>query len=181
MGSIESYPVIHFNNLNFITRDVSFGSYGTYSQFMPASFLPINQNINHVMTNKLTKIEYFFNKRNLAMHFLGSYAYGALQTKFIIDNLNFIELDMIPFFQYFTDENINIGVQVPYQGIAPFIDYADSNFLFIDNINIGLDSFDVTQQYELYTGVGFGIGTIVAGSGIFVSSVEAQSEGRFQS
>ena len=168
-GSIESYPVIHFNNLNFVTRDVSFGPYGTYSQFMPASFLPINQNINHVMTNKLTKVEYFFNKRNLAMHFLGSYAYGVLQTKFIIDNLNFIELDMIPFFQYFTDENINIGVQVPYQGIAPFIDYADSNFLFIDNINIGLDSFDVTQQYELYTGVGFGIGNIVAGSGIFVS------------
>jgi hypothetical protein len=173
-GSVELYPSIHFNNLNFITRDVSFGTFGTYSQLMPASFLPINENVNHIFTPKMTKIEYFFNKRNLGMHFLGTFQYGVIQTKFIIDNMKFVELNMIPFFQYFTDENINIGVQVPYQGIAPFIEYSNSNFFFIDNINIGLDSFDVTTQYELYSGVGSGIGSIISTGGIFITpGVEA--------
>jgi hypothetical protein len=165
-GSVEHYPSIHFNNLNFVTRDVSYGSFGTYSNTLPASFLPINRNVNHILSAKLNKIEYFFNKRNLGMHFLGAFQYGILQTKFIIDNLKFVELDMIPFFQYFTEDNINIGVQIPYQGIAPFIDYNNSNFLFINNINIGLDSFEVATQFELFSGVGLGVVDSSTGGGI---------------
>jgi hypothetical protein len=166
-GPIGYIPIIHFNNLNFITRDVSYGSYGTFSQMLPASFLPINKNINHVSTSKLTKMEYFYNKRNLALHFTGGTLYGVVPSRFIIDNLKLLEVDMIPFFQYFTSENINIGTQVPYQGIAPFIDYSNSNFVFLDNINIGLDSFSLASQYDLYSGVGLGIGSGGGGSGTF--------------
>lgn len=169
-GPPQYYPSIHFNNLNFVTRDVSYGSFGTYSNTLPASFLPINRNVNHILSSKLNKIEYFFNKRNLGMHFLGAFQYGILQTKFIIDNLKFVELDMIPFFQYFTEDNINIGVQIPYQGIAPFIDYNNSNFLFIDNINIGLDSFEVATQFELFSGVGLGVVDSSTGGGITLGS-----------
>ena len=164
-------PMIHFNNLNFITRDVSYDTYGTYSQVIPASFLPINTNVNHITTPKLTKMEYFYNKRNLALHFLGGYINGVIPSKFIIDNLKFYEVDMIPFFQYFTSENINIGVQVPYQGIAPYIDYSNSNFVFLDNINIGLDSFDVTAQYDLYSGVGIGVAASSVGNSIYLEGI----------
>jgi hypothetical protein len=158
-------PIIHFNNVNYITREIAW-PFGTYNTQFPSTFLPIYQNINFLETPNKRKVEYFYNKRNLSMHFKGSGLYGASQSSFIIDNLNLFEIDMIPFFKYFTTENINIGVQVPLQGIAPFIDYSDSNFVFLDNINIGLDSFDVTQQYDLYSGVGLGIGSSVTGVSI---------------
>lgn len=154
-------PVIHFNNINYITRQVQW-PLGVYDTQFPATFLPIYQNINFLETPGQRKVEYFYNKRNLAMHFKGSGLYGTSPSTFIIDNMNLYEIDMIPFFKYFTEESINKGVQVPLQGIAPFINYADSNFIFLNNINIGLDSFDVTQQFELYTGVGIGIGTGVS-------------------
>ena len=154
-------PVIHFNNINYVTRQVQW-PLGVYDTQFPATFLPIYQNINFLETPGQRKVEYFYNKRNLSMHFKGSGLYGTSPSTFIIDNMNLYEIDMIPFFKYFTEESINKGVQVPLQGIAPFINYADSNFIFLNNINIGLDSFDVTQQFELYTGVGIGIGTGVS-------------------
>ena len=46
---------------------------------------------------------------------------------------------MIPFFQYTTEDYVNKSVQVPYIGTAPFIDYSDNNFSFIENIIIGFD------------------------------------------
>lgn len=171
-------PILHFNNVNYVTREITWPA-GVYNTQFPATFLPIYQNINFLETPKQRKVEYFYNKRNLSMHFRGSGLYGASQSTFIIDNMNLYEVDMIPFFKYFTIENINIGVQVPLQGIAPFIDYTDSNFVFLDNINIGLDSFDVTQQYDLYTGVGIGIGTSVGGVSI-ASGSAFESTGIFE-
>ena len=77
---------------------------------------------------------------------------------------------MIPFFQYFTEDNINKGIQIPYQGISPFIDYTNSNFSFIDNISVGLDSIKTQNSNTVVSGVGAGIGTgdsgnIVGGGG----------------
>jgi hypothetical protein len=66
---------------------------------------------------------------------------------------------MIPFFQYFTDDNINRGVQVPFQGISPFIDYSNASFNFIDNISIGLDSIQTQNSNTTISGVGIGIGS----------------------
>lgn len=177
-------PVIHFNNVNYITREITWPS-GVYNTQITSTFLPVHQNINFLETPKIRKVEYFYNKRHLAMHFRGGGLYGASQSSFVIDNLNLYEVDMIPFFKYFTSETINVGVQVPLQGIAPFIDYSDSNFVFLDNINIGLDSFDVTQQYDLYTGVGAGIGagigSSVGGVGIASTAVTSlESTGIFE-
>jgi hypothetical protein len=67
---------------------------------------------------------------------------------------------MIPFFQYFTTHNIYKGVSIPWQGIAPFIDYTNSNFSFIDNIRIGLDSVKTLQSFAPISGVGVGISGI---------------------
>ena len=67
---------------------------------------------------------------------------------------------MVPFFQYFTIGNINKSVQVPYQGIAPLIDYTDSNFDFIDSISVGLSSIQVVSSNIAVSGVGQSIGGV---------------------
>jgi len=50
------------------------------------------------------------------------------------------EIDKVPFFKYITYDYVNKSIQVPHQGIAPFIDYTNSEFSFIDNIDMGLDN-----------------------------------------
>ncbi len=158
---ILSIPTIHFNNLNTIDSEVIFSGQ-TYSILIDADYLPIYKNVNHVLSLNKTKAEYFYNKRNLAMNFLGYSNFSSISentNEFIIDNLHFYEVDMIPFFQYFTEDNINKGVVVPYQAIAPYIDYENSSFNFIDNISLGLDSITTVNSYVPVSGVGIGIGT----------------------
>lgn len=153
-------PNINFDNINMITRDVYYSlDSKTASTIMDATFLPIYKNVNHLNTNNMKKTEYFFNKRNLGMRLYGNN--GGL-VEYIIDNLHFYEVDMIPFFQYFTEDNINKGIQIPFQGLSPFIDYTNSNFNFIDNINIGLDSIQTQNSNVVVSGVGIGITTQVS-------------------
>ena len=160
--SVLNTPSINFNNINKVRRLTYFGTFSVYSSFVDATFLPIYKNINHLLTTKKTKVEYFYNKRNLSMVFRGN----ATQTStYIIDNLNFYEVNMIPFFQYFTIDSINNGVEIPYQGISPFIDYSNANFNFIDNIAIGLDSIQTQNSNTVVSGVGIGIG-VGAGVGL---------------
>lgn len=170
-------PHIHFNNLNYVNRAAnSIGFAATASISVPATYLPIYQNVNHITTKKKRKVEYFYNKRNLAMHFYGINSGTTDTAEYIIDNLHFYEIDMIPFFQYFTDDNINRGVQVPFQGISPFIDYSNASFNFIDNISIGLDSIQTQNSNTTISGVGIGIGSAIS-SGVN-STIYAQ-EGNF--
>ena len=160
--TLDNTPSINFNNINKVRRLTYFGTFSVYSSFVDATFLPIYKNINHLLTTKKTKVEYFYNKRNLSMVFRGN----ATQTStYIIDNLNFYEVNMIPFFQYFTIDSINNGVEIPYQGISPFIDYSNANFNFIDNIAIGLDSIQTQNSNTVVSGVGIGIG-VGAGVGL---------------
>jgi hypothetical protein len=160
-------PPIHFNNLNLVNRTLSIsGNRFTFelSSVTPATYLPVYDNVNHLLTQKVKKSEYFYNKRNLAMHFYGYSSYLPTTTvEYLIDNLHFYEVDMIPFFQYFTEENINKGIQIPYQGISPFIDYTNSNFNFIDNISVGLDSIQTQNSSTVISGVGDGVGVQTPG------------------
>lgn len=91
---------------------------------------------------------------------------GGLTASF--DNIKFYEIDKVPFFKYTTDVYVNKSVQIPYQGIAPFIDYKDNEFTFVDNIDIGLDSLSTTKSFNPPNGIvsGGGTGTIDPG-GLF--------------
>lgn len=148
-------PNIHFNNLNIIKRDNL-----KEDSMMYATYLPIYENVNHLKTKNSKKIEYFYNKRNLALHFHGYSTTSNLKIEYVLDNLHFYEIDMIPFFSYFTDDNINKSITIPYQGISPFIDYNNYNFNFIDSISIGLDSIETIGSYTIFSGVGNGIGIV---------------------
>jgi hypothetical protein len=180
-GPLTVYePVLHFDNLNYTVRDVNINGV-TYSGLLTEStYLPVSSNVNHLSTPNLKKIEYFFNKTNLSMTFRGNGNYqsenviGTSKSTFIIDNLRFYEVDMIPFFKYFNDSTINRGIQIPYQGIAPFIDYSNSNFSFIDNISLGLSSIETTNSNVVVSGVGIGIGQQVTDS-FFTINTESQT------
>lgn len=171
-------PHIHFDNLNFINRTFVINGV-TSSILTDATYLPVYRNVNHLMTSKTRKFEYFYNKRNLSMNFHGYSRYSSLSTEYYIDNLHFYEVDMIPFFQYFTEDNINKGVMIPFQGISPFIDYSNENFSFIDNISIGLDSINTQNSNTAISGVGAGIGSISSGVGSLIYDTNITAPGEF--
>lgn len=108
--------------------------------------------IDYKQTKSTRKVEYFYNRTSLDLGFLSLAYYnifGYTQSySFEIDNIKFYEVDMIPFFQYTTEEYINKSIQVPYQAIAPKIDYSDEDFLFLDHIQIGLDSVILNESNQ---------------------------------
>ena len=163
-GGAYITPMLHFNNINTTLRSVYYSTLGgTVSTFRPASYLPIFKNVNHLTSSKKRKIEYFYNKRNLSMNFSGDVGYfvgrymPSSTFDYVIDNLKFIEIDMVPFFQYFIESNINKGVQVPFQGISPYIDYSNPFFDFLDNISLGFSSIAISSSNLPFSGVGAGI------------------------
>ena len=139
VDSISQFePIFSFSNINQ-TNIVRNGK--TLHKKM--TYLPIYQNINHLETSNKTKIEYFFNKRDLMLSLKGSGYYGLGTASIVIDNLKFYETDMIPFFQYFTIENINKGVQIP-NGI----DYV--KFDYNTSINYNYVSYTSNKTYNYF-------------------------------
>ncbi len=164
---IVDLPILHFNNLNYEIASEATGNQQTNLIYRRMSYLPINQNINHLLVDNTfrfdsiektsperfngfgkntskKKYEYFYNKTDLMMSIQGNGEMGISQSMLILDNIKMYETDMIPFFKYFEDNNIYKGIQVPYEGIAPNIDYLNSDFVFVDNITIGIASVDNT-------------------------------------
>lgn len=164
--AVLSFPVLNFSNFN---SDISNQTLDGDLQpiYKKMSHLPIINNLNHlVKTNSFRldtvektspdryngfgqnqntkKYEYFYNKTDLMLNFSGSGATGGSQSMVVLDNIKMYEVDMIPFFKYFEDSNIYKGIQIPYEGLAPNIDYLKSDFVFVDNITIGLDSINKT-------------------------------------
>ena len=138
-------PSIHFNNLNYTTRNF-ISTTGTQSLVIPATYLPINKNINHLLTRSKKKQEFFFNKRNLLMNFKGTGLLGNFEAEYYLDNIKFYQVNMIPFFQYFISPigvqgNINKSVQIPNNGISPIIDYTEDNIIDANNDNNDIITF----------------------------------------
>ena len=157
-------PILHFNNLNFEIGSQPSGN-ETIPIYRRMSYLPITQNINHLSVQNSfrfdsiektsaerytgfgsntikKKYEYFYNKTDLMMSIQGNGNMGGSQSMMVLDNIKMYETDMIPFFKYFEDANIYKGIQIPYEGVAPNIDYLNSDFVFVDNVTIGIDSLD---------------------------------------
>jgi len=158
-------PILHFNNLNFEIGSQPTGNGESSPVYRRMSYLPITQNINHLSVQNSfrfdsvektsaeryngfgsntikKKYEYFYNKTDLMMSIQGNGDMGSSQSMMVLDNIKMYETDMIPFFKYFEDANIYKGIQIPYEGVAPNIDYLNSDFVFVDNVTIGIDSLD---------------------------------------
>ena len=131
-------PTLHFGNLNLISRKmISPQDNSYYDNLIYPTFLPVYKNINHAFTPNKKKFEYFYNKRDLMMTFRGSGSGGKEQSEFIIDNLKLYEIDMIPFFKYFTYENINRTVQIPIESKTPYKnpDYFSGKIITLSNVS----------------------------------------------
>ena len=177
---VVDLPVLHFSNLNYeINTQPTIGATGSLALqiYKKMSYLPITQNVNHLTstntfrldsiesatpdrwggfgTNQKTKkYEYFYNKTDMMMNLSGNGEGGGSQSMVIMDNLNMYEVDMIPFFKYFDEANIYKGIQQPIRGTSPEIDYLNSDFIFIDNISIGLDSIEADAIDTTFIGCG---------------------------
>ena len=162
---LARFPIINFSNLNYEISTQLSGTQ-TVQVYKKMNYLPISDNINHLLTSntfrldsiesatpeqwggfgknlQTKKFEYFYNKTDMMMSISGNGFMGASSSTVVLDNIKTYEIDMIPFFKYFNDNNIYKGVQVPLTGVAPDIDYLDADFIFVDNISIGLDSINV--------------------------------------
>ena len=147
--STKYQPLIHFNNLNYALRRSYISGVGYRERKLDSTYLPIYKNVNHVLTENKSKIEYFYNKTNLSMFFRGNGLNGKNISTFILDNLKLYEVDMIPFFQYFTTENISRSISIPYQAIAPNVEYVENEHSLLDNSIYGLDSFYIYQPSNI--------------------------------
>ena len=134
-------PMLHFGNLNIIDRKlISPTTTTSIDSIIYPTYLPVYKNINHIFTPNKSKFEYFYNKRDLMMTFRGSGYDGQYLSEYIIDNLKLYEVDMIPFFKYFTYENINRTVQIPIESLRPYRKYEDSPYKFV---TLTPKSFDI--------------------------------------
>lgn len=171
----SSLPILNFSNLNYdITTQLS--GYDNVQTYKKMNYLPISDNINHLLTKntfrldsiestnpdkwggfgknqKTKKYEYFYNKTDMMLNITGNGIDGASASMIVLDNINMYEVDMIPFFKYF-DNNIYKGVVFPYTATSPEIDYNSSDFVFIDNISIGLDSINPNTVDTTFIGCG---------------------------
>jgi len=153
--SSKYQPIVHFNNLNIVSRKLFMQSMGKYvERKLDATYLPVYRNVNHITTSEKTKVEFFYNKRNLSMFFRGNGLAGENISTLIMDNLRLYEVDMIPFFQYFVGANINKSVSVPYQAVAPVVQYADASIISDnpiyspDSLSLSQPSGEITVQSE---------------------------------
>jgi hypothetical protein len=170
---ISTLPILNLSNLNYdITTQLS--GYDNVQIYKKMNYLPIRENVNHLKVkntfrldsieestpakwggygkNQPTKkYEYFYNKTDMMLSINGNGATGASTSMLVLDNLNMYEVDMIPFFKYFDEDNIYKGIQIPYIGEAPNIDYLNSDFVFVDNITVGVDAIDANGNNSLAT------------------------------
>ena len=149
----------------------------------PPSYSAVPDNIYHQSDGQLNKVEYFYNRPSLSMllESISNYSpdfivfplYGSTFSAFF-NNINFIEVDMIPFFLYATESRINQIVQAPNSAIAPYINYSNANFSLIDSISITGDVYNSINSLSSlttnYLNGGISIGGSTGSSPIFSST-----------
>ena len=133
---LQEYPLLGFANLQ-LTIDK--GNPNNTPGILPSGFMNI--------LNRPTKNiqEFFFNKRGLKLT-TTMLLVGSTQSSIKLSNLRFVETDMIPFFLLATQSRINSSILAPYNSVAPEIDYSDSEFSLIDNINITETIFETVEN-----------------------------------
>lgn len=123
---ITSSNILTFDNFDQETALATL-----YPGFTPSSVA----GYNHLSHNLNKKIEYFFNKSNLEM----TTFHSNKNAEYYFGNISFWEVDMVPFFKYADSTQIDTSVKAPYYATAPKIDYNNTNFDFIGNINLTID------------------------------------------
>ena len=139
--------LVEKNRYYLMSLDIATTS-GTSIMFKPSTTTTPGY-FDHKNTTSNKKIEYFYNKQDLELtlfNWLGHYgSNNNLDIRF--NNISFYEVDMIPFFQFTDPSNINSFVSAPYYvSYVPEIDYSNSNYNFINSVNIVIPLSEVVSQ-----------------------------------
>lgn len=153
---MQFHTIDLYNFTNFINEDGSYGLTHAYpAGYDPTvepfqNYLSVYSNgIDYKYTGESTVREFFYNRPGLDLGFWNfntQFTDNEIIKVHEVDNVKFYEIDMIPFFQYTTEDYINKQIQSPLVGVAPIIDYSDVNFNFIGNIQISLDGISLNQS-----------------------------------
>lgn len=134
-----------------IVESSNTGAVRSYTQYNKATYSLFPSHINYSTSiGSTTPIkEYYYNKQDLGLY---THFYGAsIDQQIKYDNISYYEVDMIPFFQTTTESNVDQAIRIPWTAIAPFIDYSNSNFNYIGNINLKIDSAFISNPFKIYT------------------------------
>ena len=145
--SITEGDSIKWSNIDAFPQEISpiYDSFDIYSK-----------GINY--EKGLKKREFFYNRLGLDLGLFsmglvtnGSNATIASQSyHFELDNIKFYEVDMIPFFNYTTEDYVNGDIQVPYFGISPQFSFSD-DFNFLENTTLSLQGIILNKSDETIT------------------------------
>lgn len=143
--------------------------------------LKMGTSVNELFTEGLIKRQYFYNIQELKLEYnsFSAFGYNGPATgnpvsftpetlDMYINNFSIIEVDKIPFFKYAEESDVDFRIKTPYFATAPFIDYTNTNFDFVGNVNLTFDSEGISSQGIQSTNVSVGVSQNVNGS--FVSS-----------
>lgn len=154
-GKTNSGIFLFLNNTNIVPTknryyiaEMQLDGTPTASQIQ---FGNITNSFNHALTNTLTKTEYFYNNTGFNLTLGSAYQSGTYSIYLNISNLSYYEVDMIPFFQYATESNIDQGVYYPYTAVAPYIDYTNANYNYIGNIDILINPDSISNPNTVYS------------------------------
>ena len=155
-GATYSYGIV---NNSFVKELVERNRYYVMSADLDTNdsthiFFSPAVNFDHSKTISNKKIEYFYNKQDLEFFIVGQQLSGSFSfysqnnLDLRIKNISFYETDMVPFFKFANVSNINTDVRPPYYVASiPEIDYSNSNYDFVDNIDIVITTKQVENQY----------------------------------
>lgn len=125
------------------------------SLIMPATWSTTQLVVNTLWNNNPVKREFFYNRHGLEMLIEAGSITGTepypMRIKF--GKIHFYEIDMIPFFSYTgcTTSYIDSEIRLPWTAIAPYIDYSSSNFNYIGNIDITVDSTLISSSGTIFS------------------------------
>ena len=129
----------------------TYGISGTISSIIkqnPRNKRTLWSGVDYTKITDTKKREFFYNRPGLDLGLLAEQRDYFKDQIHELDNIKFYEVDMIPFFQYTTEEYVDSDIKIPYQGKAPFIDYTNTDSSFIESS--GLDSIDLQETTTTY-------------------------------
>ena len=156
------YNYISFDYITTGSASLFFSVYPPLGEIKAPGIVPKTQ--LNLGKRGVTKIkDYFYNKRGLKLNYVnfidssnvGFFPdFGTYSTK--IDNLKFVETDMIPFFLLGTESRINQKVAIPLGAVSPFIDFRDYETSFLDLLVISETIFTPLQNPSVVVTPGSG-------------------------
>jgi hypothetical protein len=157
------YNYITFDYITTGSASLFFSVYPPLGEIKSTGIVPKTQ--LDLRKRGVTKIkDYFYNKRGLKLNYVnfisdtGFFDYLGFGTYSTtkIDNLKFVETDMIPFFLLGTESRINQKVAIPLGAVSPFIDFRDNETSFLDLLVISETIFTPLQNPSVVVTPGSG-------------------------